>query len=228
MLIVSLILAVLFLFFFGVKKLARYNYPKLFSFFIRRFAKRDRRNFPKPDSIVFTGSSIVQFWKTLENDLNPISVLNRGIAGTKISDIAYWSDRLVTIYKPKAVVLYAGSNDIQGNKPRTPQQVLEGFKTFVNNIRIETPALPIYFISITPSPAKTRWKNWALVKEANLLIANFCETDKNLYFIDTVDAFLGSDGHPISEYFKRDMIHFNAKGYSVWATILKPLLEKIN
>jgi len=60
------------------------------------------------------------------------------------------------------------------------------------------------------------------------LIAKLCETDKSLNFIDTTAAFLDSDGNPISEYFKKDMIHFNEKGYLVWTTILKPLFERMN
>ncbi len=211
-----------------IKKLFYYDNPRLFSFFIIRYSIRDRKNFPKSNSIVFTGSSVVQFWKSLKNDLHPINVLNRGIAGTKINEIAYWANRLVIKYRPKAVVLYAGSNDIQGNKPRTPQQVFDGFKTFVNKIHFEIPGLPIYFISITPSPAKTRWKNRTLIKEANSLIAEFCGTNDNLNFIDTTDAFLDTEGSPVLKYFKKDMIHFNEKGYAVWTSIFKPILDKLD
>lgn len=228
MTIASLILTFIIVLFIVVKILSYYDNPKLFSFFVKRFNKEDRKNNLNKDRIVFTGSSIVKFWETLETDLYPINVLNRGIAGTKINEIAYWTKDLVTKYNPRAVVLYAGSNDIQGNRPRTPHQVLDGFKEFTNKIHIEMPVLPIYFISISPSPAKTRWKNWTLIKDANLLISKYCESDNSLNFIDATNEFLNSEGQPIREYFKKDMIHFNEKGYSVWTSILKPILIRIN
>ena len=37
--------------------------------------------------------------------------------------------------------------------------------------------------------------------------------------------YLVCDKTIISEYFKKDMIHFNEKGYAAWTSIIKPVLE---
>jgi hypothetical protein len=55
----------------------------------------------------------------------PLQVLNHGIAGTKISDITYYADRLIYPFNPKAIVYYAGANDINGikNNSKTGDEV---------------------------------------------------------------------------------------------------------
>ena len=45
---------------------------------IRRFEESDRKQPPKPGVIVFTGSSSINFWKTLVQDMAPLKVVNRG------------------------------------------------------------------------------------------------------------------------------------------------------
>ncbi len=213
--------------FFGIIKLGQYDNPRLFGFFIKRYSKQDKINFPEPGSIVFTGSSVIKFWKTIEKDLFPFYVLNRGLAGAKINEIVYWVDELVIKYKPKAVVLYAGSNDIQGNKPRTSTQVLQGFIEFSNKIHKSIPGLPVIFLPIIPSPAKTRWKNWSEIQKANSLIKEYCETNDFLIYIDNTIEFVDSNGIPKESLFKKDKIHLNDNGYKVWSHSLRPFLKKL-
>lgn len=211
----------------GIKKIGEYDNPKLFRIFIKKYLKQDKINFPKPDLILFTGSSIIKFWKTMENDLSPFYVLNRGVAGTKINEIAYWVEELVVQYKPKAVLLYAGSNDIQGKKPKTPEHVFNGFISFSNKIHQNLPNTKLFYISILPSPAKTRWKHWSNIQKANLLIKEYCNTNKLFKYIEISADFLDSNGLPNKTLFKKDMIHLNENGYKVWTSILRPELEKI-
>src|SRR2546422_677497 len=40
------------------------------------FEKSDSLNPPKPGAIVFTGSSSIRYWKTLEKDMAPLPVVN--------------------------------------------------------------------------------------------------------------------------------------------------------
>jgi hypothetical protein len=75
------------------------------------------------DVIVFTGSSSITFWSTLEQDMNPLPVINRGFGGSRLNDVVYYAPRLVVAYRPRAVVLFAGTNDLAGSKPKTAQEV---------------------------------------------------------------------------------------------------------
>ena len=207
-----------------IRGLSTRDNPKLFQYFVKRYEKQDCVKFPPSGSIVFTGSSVMKFWKTIESDLAPIPVINRGIAGAKIREVAYYVDRIVIPYKPKAVVLYAGSNDIQGSDPRTPDQVFNGYREFVYRVHSALPDVPVYYISIIPSPAASRWKYWNIINKTNKMIKEFSKKDSLLRFIDITDKFLDSNGRPALEYFKRGKIHLNEKGYSIWASVIKPVI----
>jgi len=167
----------------------------------------------------------MKYWKTLENDMAPFPVLNRALSGSRITELAHFVDRIVIPYGPDKVFIYAGSNDIQGRKPRTPEQVLNGFRLFCDRVHNELPETKIFFISISPTPSRIRWKHWPAVQMANRLIKDFCEEDERLHFIDTTDKFLNDLGKPRSELFKIDGIHMNRKGYEIWTSMLRPLLD---
>lgn len=90
---------------------------------IEAYRKKDASNRPAEGKTLFVGSSVMEFWKTLEKDLSPLPAMNRGIAGTKIVQWPHYVDRLVLPYKPSAVALYAGSNDMHGAKAKDPRQI---------------------------------------------------------------------------------------------------------
>lgn len=190
---------------------------------IARFEAQDLLQPPLPGVIVFTGSSSITFWSTLEQDMAPMPVVNRGFGGSKIHQVTYYVNRVVIPYNPRAVVLFAGTNDISGTKPKSAKQVFEGYLEFVNSVHASLSRVPIYYVSITPTPS--RWKLWPIVCEANRLIQAHTETDERLHFIDLTPSILGPDGRPDRSLFRIDRLHPNKKGYAEWTRIIKPVLQ---
>ena len=192
---------------------------------IQRFEAADKVNPPAKNGIVFIGSSSIRMWKNLESDMAPLPVINRGFGGSKIRDAAVYSNRIVTKYKPKIVVLFSGSNDLAGNElDKQPANILNGFMTFVKKVRQDLPDVQIYNISITPTPA--RFNKLAEIKETNALIKDYCESDEKLFYFDLADQFLTKDGQPRDDLFIEDGLHLNAAGYKIWVDEMKPALEK--
>jgi lysophospholipase L1-like esterase len=189
---------------------------------IRKFEAHDRLQPPPADAIVFTGSSSITFWSTLEQDMAPLPVINRGFGGSRLNDVVYYAPRIVVAYRPRAVVLFAGTNDLAGAKPKTAQEVFTGYRAFVDAVHTALPETPIYYISITPTPS--RWKHWPIVQEANRLIRAHTATDPRLHFVDMTDVILGADGKPDRSLFRIDRLHPNRKGYAVWTAKIKPIL----
>jgi lysophospholipase L1-like esterase len=189
---------------------------------IRKFEAGDRRKPPPPNAIVFTGSSSITFWSTLEQDMRPLPAINRGFGGSRLNDVVYYAPRIVVAYQPRAVVLFAGTNDIAGSKPKTAQEVYDGYRAFVDVVHAALPDTPIYYISITPAPS--RWKHWPIAQEANRLIRAHTAADPRLHFIDMTGAILGADGRPDRSLFRIDRLHPNHKGYAVWTAKIKPIL----
>jgi lysophospholipase L1-like esterase len=191
---------------------------------IEAFEARDREHPPPGGAVVFTGSSSIRFWRTLANDMAPLPVVRRGFGGARMSDIVYYVDRIVIAYRPRAVVLFAGTNDLGGfASDRTPEQIAAGYAQFVEAVHGALPETNIYYLSITPS--RLRWRQWPLVRQTNELIEAHTRLDDRLHFIDATEDFLGADGLPDRKLFRWDRLHPNHRGYAVWTSLIKPVLE---
>jgi lysophospholipase L1-like esterase len=200
-----------------------WNDPDAWEASIRAFERRDRQLPPAPGMIVFAGSSSFTFWSTLERDMAPLPVLNRGFGGARMRDVVHYADRIVLPYRPRAVVLFAGTNDIAWPKPARAQQVYEDYLAFTQCVHLALAQTPVYFVAITPTPS--RWRYWPIAQEANQLIRESTRSDPCLHFIDLTVEFLGPDGKPDRSLYRFDRLHPNRKGYAKWTAVMKPILE---
>lgn len=201
-----------------------YSYdPDRFDADIRQFEESDSKSFPAKSGILFLGSSSIRQWGPyLMSDMAPLSVIPRGFGGSNMNDALYYTDRIVLPYKPRAIVLYEGENDIdQGVSPKT---IALTYKSFVEKVRVELPDCRIYFISIKPTPA--RWRMWSKMVEANNLIRQLVEMDDNQFYVDVADAMLNSNGEPKDNIYLGDGIHMTRDGYRIWMDALLPVLMK--
>lgn len=188
---------------------------------MRVYAAEDAASPPPANAIVFTGSSSIALWKTVHEDMAPLTVISRGFGGGTMQDAVYWLDTLVLKHRPGAVVLYEGDNDI-GHYEDTPEEVHEVFKTFVSRIHMKLPETRIYFLSIKPSIL--RWGVWPEMRRANDLIRVFCETRPGLHLIDVAPAMFDERGQPRADIFEGDGLHMNARGYEIWASVVRQIL----
>jgi len=187
---------------------------------IKKFEAADKLHPPPVGEVVFVGSSSIRLWK-LADSFPGMEVINRGFGGSHLADSARYADRIVTPYHPRAVVLYAGDNDLADGA--TPEQVRDAYREFVAKVRANLPKAPIIYIGI--KPCESRWKLVDKVKAANQLIAEAQRGDSTQHFVDTFGPMLGADGLPRQELFQADKLHLNAEGYKVWAELLKPHLK---
>ena len=190
---------------------------------INAFLKADRKQMPPAGAVLFMGSSSVRLWDTLAQDIPEIPVINRGFGGSQIYESTLYLDRIAVPYRPKVIVLFAGTNDLAyGNKG--PQQVLAEYKDFVAKAHAALPDARLVYISISPTVA--RWKNEANILETNHLIQEFTLQNNSrtmkLNFIDTHAQLLTADGLPQPALLRADGLHFNAAGYRVFTAIVKP------
>jgi lysophospholipase L1-like esterase len=201
---------------------ARAADPRRFATDIAAFEAADKANPPPRHAVLFIGSSSIVRWKTLARDFPKHQVINRGFGGSELADSVYYFDRIVAPYQPRIIVLFAGSNDINGGK--TPDEVFEDFKAFAAKVRAALPQTRLDYISITTSPS--RWSQYQKVQQANRLIREYISQDSHLGYINVLPAMLGPDGRPKPDIYALDRLHMNAKGYAIWQPIIAPYLEK--
>lgn len=181
-----------------------------------------RGMYPPGTPVVFVGSSSIRLWGSLHMDMQPMPVVQHGFGGAKLNDVVHYADRLISNYAPRAVVVFAGTNDITPQAAKTPETLLASYRALVEQVTQGQPDLPVYFINITPSPR--RWEVWPIAQQANALIGAYSDTRPNLHVLDTGPALLGPDGEPLPEHYRMDGLHLSEQGYRIWTRIIRERL----
>ena len=212
--------------FFQLKRDAYYIYQwnkdETFRDEINEFKRLDKENFPGKGKILFTGSSSIRFWDSLEEDMEPLEVLNRGFGGAQISHVIHHFEVIVKPYNPKAIVFFCGTNDLTALK--TPEETLHDFKKFLSLVRNEFGNIKVYVIGIKPTIDRLY-----LDKEErifNSLVSSLASDDAYLEYINIWDPMLNQDGSRMPELFIEDGLHMNEKGYEVWTKKVRESLGK--
>ncbi len=186
---------------------------------VREYESADARASP-PGAILLAGDSQFYRWKTLHEDLPGYALVNRGIDSFQLADLIRYCDRLIVPHRPRLILLHVGGNDVHNGK--TPEQVLQDFKTLVAKVRGAGIDAPIIFSSITPGPG--RWDEAAARRATNRALAEYIATQPDLRFVDLWDAMLTADGMPREELWVEDRVHPNHAGYLLRVKLTLPLL----
>jgi lysophospholipase L1-like esterase len=212
--------------YFQVKKEALYLYQwsKKDTFIneINEFKRLDKENFPEEGRILFTGSSSIKFWNSLEKDMKPLKVLNRGFGGAHISHVIHHFDDIVRPYSPKAIVFFCGTNDLTALK--TPEETLNDFKKFLNLVKNEFGTIKVYMIGIKPSVDRLYLDEEERV--FNNSISFLAKEDPYLEYINVWDLMLNEDGTRMPDLYVEDGLHMNPKGYEIWTQLVRESLNK--
>lgn len=190
---------------------------------IAAFEEQDRTNSTPLGRVLFIGSSSIRRWGTLERDMQPIEVLNRGFGGSMLHHATHFADRVVVPYEPSAIVIYAGDNDIASRTaPRSAEQVAKDFDAFTAKIRADVGSIPIIYIAIKPSISRAA--HWPEMQRANAMIAARAQSDPQFYFADIATPMLNKQGKANAGFLVSDGLHMNPEGYAVWTSIIRPIL----
>lgn len=192
---------------------------------IAKFKEQDTLSPPPQKSVVFVGSSSIRQWNSLEFDFPKYSVIKRGFGGSHMCDALYYINDIVTPYKPRAVVIYEGDNDL--SKKKSPDLILAQYKQFCRLIHEQYPSCPVLFIAVKASTA--RWDIKDNIIELNYLISDWSSEDQRIGFADVFYPMLNDRGEPDPKFLVEDGLHMTPLGYQLWTQIvtneLKRLLE---
>ena len=188
---------------------------------IAAFHVEDQAHPPAAGAVLFIGSSSIRMWSSLATDFPGVRTINRGFGGSEIDDATFFADRIVAPYHPRAIVIYAGDNDLQDGD--SPSHVRDDFAAFVRKARSLDPGVPIAFIAIKPSVA--RQALLPRIREANALVRAYAATQPGVAYLDVFTPMLGKGGQPRSQWFIADGLHMNRQGYALWIGVVKPWLD---
>jgi hypothetical protein len=194
--------------------------PDFFAADIEAFVEADRIAPPASGGILFVGGSSIRLWATLAEDMAPLPVVRRGFGGAHLMHVIHEMDSIVIPYVPRAIVLYAGDNDIAYG--RSAEAVAGEFREFVQAIHAALPKTDVWYLSMKPTTTQASF--WPEMSRANRQIAAIVRDDPRLRFIDADPLLLTRGGKADAELLRFDGVHLNGKGYAMWASLIKPPL----
>jgi lysophospholipase L1-like esterase len=169
-------------------------------------------------STVFTGSSTIRMWKSLQTSFPKENILNTGFGGSKASDLETHLFPLVIRLEPSRVFIYEGDNDIWANVPAA--EILTSLNNIVNRLQLIDPNIKIYLIEAKPSPS--RWEKKANYEIFNQKLKEYCLAKEGVELVAVWKALTDDAGNPRPELYIQDQLHLNEKGYEIWTEIFKP------
>lgn len=196
--------------------------PETWEAEILAYEEEDRLHPAPRGAIVFVGSSSIRMWASLARDMAPLPVVRRGFGGAQMDAVLHYASRVVIPYRPRAVVLSCGENDLEAHRGKTPERVMDDVRAFVDLVASEVPGVRFYLFAIKLSPA--RRANWPATLLFNELLSAFCRARSDCTFVDAAAAGVDGAGSVRDELFLEDGLHLSAMGYRNWTSLLRPLL----
>ncbi len=194
---------------------------------IARYEAADRAAPPAAGGVLFLGSSNVRMWDSLAEDFQGIAVVNRGVGGCRLAELADFAPRLTRAAAPAVIVVSAGTNDIHSGAD--PAEVEEAFRRLAAVVRRDHPAAALVYLAILPAPSRIGQRERQV--RANELVREVVEAlsaeGARVAYLDAAEAFLTPAGTPDPEAFLDDDLHPGPIGNARRAALLRPLLERL-
>lgn len=162
--------------------------------------------------VLLYGSSTIRLWERFREDLPGVECENRGFGGSTLEACAQAWDVLGKPARAKAVVVYAGDNDL--DQGAAPEEVAASFRALLRRIRgRSTRRIPVCIVSVKPSPS--RWHLIDKIRRTNRILEDVCGEHQDTWFLDLFSCFLDGDLRPRSSLFQQDGLHLAGKGYRI-------------
>lgn len=177
---------------------------------------------PGPASpLVFVGSSTIRRWEGLAAAYADQRPLQRGFGGAQLGEVAQSAQDLILRHAPRAVVVFAGTNDVDADVD--PTIVVDRLRCLRARIAEGAPTAPVLYVGITPTLA--RWDDWSDADAVNDAVAALAEDDPGLVYVDVPAAFLATGSPPDATLFVDDGLHLSPAGYALWDSVLRPAVN---
>jgi hypothetical protein len=199
------------------------RFGPVFAGTVAEWTRQDALNPAWPDPVVFVGSSSIRRWDGLARAYSLYNPVQRGFGGAQLGEVAYYADELILRHKPRAVVVFAGTNDVAGGV--ASGVVVERFRCLRERIGAGLGwSTPVVFIGITPSPS--RWDSWPESRAVNEAVQALAAADPALHYADVPTAFLSTGEPPVESLFVEDRLHLSLSGYALWHAVIGPVVAQ--
>jgi lysophospholipase L1-like esterase len=171
-------------------------------------------------AIWFIGSSTIHRWDDLADDMAPWKIVKRGVDGATFPQLIERFANDPAKVPPRAIVLYAGENDLAGGA--RVEDIQRRLYEFLDTKNRMFGRIPVLLISLKPSPG--RWSDRPEQVRYNAQVRKLVEEDLSLSYIEIGPLLM--DGKRPGDHYHSDGIHLTQASYRLWAPVLKAALAQ--
>jgi (4-O-methyl)-D-glucuronate---lignin esterase len=180
--------------------------------------------------LLLHGDSITDWW--VQGDANK-AMFDKYFGGIRSANFAIAGDTTQGVlwglkngegqgFQPKAVMLMIGTNNTGSN---TAPEIAEGIGAVVLELRQDFPQAKILLLAVFPrsvpgDPAREK------IADINRIIARLGD-EQHVFYMDIGPKFLDGDGYFLTDAFRPDNLHPQAKGYEIWGEAVREKLAAL-
>jgi lysophospholipase L1-like esterase len=180
--------------------------------------------------LLLHGDSITDWW--VQGDANK-AMFDKYFGSIKTANFAVAGDTTQGVlwglkngegqgFQPKAVMLMIGTNNTGAS---TAPEIAEGVGAVVLEMRKDFPNARILLLAIFPrstpgDPVRDK------IAEVNRIVARL-DDQQHVFYMDIGAKFLDEKGYFLTDAFRGDNLHPQAKGYDIWGTAVKDKLAEL-
>ena len=148
-----------------------------------------------------------------------LEVVNHGFGGATVDELLYYYHRMVLPYRPSAVVLRPGHNDL--TRGLTPDEAWFLTERLITWLRTDWKDLPIVILQVFDTKKYANEERRCLNAQYNRLIRQFAEENSGIHVLD-LDPFFHDENGALKDIFLEDGLHLPDAGYEEMAAWLTP------
>ena len=150
-------------------------------------------------TVVLIGSTLFDHWTTASKAFGSTPVINNAYHQATIKEVTTYYKKLITNYKPKAVVICLGTDEL--HKRLLPEEkCVEQMQALITKIHKKSKKTKIFFVSLPLYPNRSK-ELWATVNEYNSDMKAFCKKHKKYLTYLNLQGALMKGKKPYSKYF---------------------------
>ena len=186
--------------------------------------------------LLMIGDSITHSWEKSGREVwdkyyAPRNAVNLGFSGDRTQHVLWRLENgEIDNISPKLAVLMIGTNN-----SNTAEQIADGIKAIVCELRTRLPETKVLILSIFPRGDAVQRKDkeqdatyndqWAKNDKASLLASKITD-GKMIFYLDINKAFLNEEG-VLTRDVMPDLLHPKEKGYAIWAEAMEPTIARL-
>ena len=161
------------------------------------------------------------------------AIVNHGFGTSSADDLLYYYSRLVRPYKPRALFLATGSNDL--GLGYYPHEIMDIQARLIDWFKADFPGAPVYCFGGFPNLGYRNQVNMVTraYDDYNDLLKHYCEThdctfisEKDLPFLYAHEEDIGDWNKVSLKNYVGDQTHFNSDGYRRFFGWLREFMDK--